>query len=300
MFLARVMRPLPAASVGRGPPSPLRGLVATSPALAARPTEPQPVIVEARLFGTFELSVDGRAVEKWTGQRGKSVLRYLLSRRRHTCSRDELLEAFWPDVVPGAARNRLQVAVSGLRGALREVTNLHVIEYAEGGYRINPELRVDVDVVRFERTLSTARFAERSGDLDRALSAYRGATELYRGDFASDAPYEQWTLLPRETLRLTYIDALDRVSRIQLSVGRLDDCIATAHRMLDIDPCCEDAHRLLMRCYTSQGRNYQAVRQYDFCLRMLNRTLEVEPAPETTRLYRAIRAGFAGKPALID
>ena len=129
------------------------------------------------------------------------------------------------------------------------------------------------------------------------MVAYREALELYRGDFASDAPYEQWTLLLRESLRITYIDALDRVSRIQLSVGRLDDCVATGHRMLDVDPCREDAHRLLMRCYASQGRVYQAVRQYEFCCRMLKRTLEVGPAPETTRLYQAIRAGSAGKPA---
>jgi DNA-binding SARP family transcriptional activator len=80
-------------------------------------------------------------------------------------------------------------------------------------------------------------------------------------------------------------------------MGRLDDCIATGHRMLDVDPCREDAHRLLMRCYASQGRVYQAVRQYEFCCRMLKGTLEVEPASETTRLYRVIRAGSAGKPA---
>jgi DNA-binding SARP family transcriptional activator len=271
--------------------------IASPPAPAVEPTAPRRGVVEARLLGTFELRVDGRGVSKWPGQRGTSVLRYLLSKGRHTCSRDELLEAFWPGVVPGAARNRLQVAVSGLRRALREVTNLHVIEYAEGGYRINPELRVDVDVERFEKTLSTAHRVERSGDLDGALVAYREAMELYRGDFASDAPYEQWTLLPRESLRITYIDALDRVSRIQLSVGRLDDCIATGHRMLDVDPCREDAHRLLMHCYASQGRVYQAVRQYEFCCRMLKGTLEVEPASETTRLYRVIRAGSAGKPA---
>ncbi|MGH3977190.1 MAG: AfsR/SARP family transcriptional regulator, partial [Pseudonocardiaceae bacterium] len=267
--------------------------IAIPAAPAAEPTAPRRGIVEARLLGTFELRVDGRVVEKWAGQRGTSVLRYLLSRRRHSCSRDELLDAFWPDVATDAARNRLQVAVSGLRRALREVTNLHVIEYAEGGYRINPELQVDVDVERFEKTLSTARSAERSGDIDRALLAYHDAMELYRGDFASDAPYEQWTLLPRESLRITYIDALDRVSRIQLSAGRLDDCIATGHRMLDVDPCREDAHRLLMRCYTSQGRAYQAIRQYEFCCRMLKRNLEVAPAPETTRLYRAIRADSA-------
>jgi DNA-binding SARP family transcriptional activator len=239
-------------------------------------------------------------VEKWAGQRGISVLRYLLSRRRHTCSRDELLDAFWPDVVPAVARNRLQVAVSGLRRALRAVTNLHVIEYSEGDYRINPEIRVDVDVERFEATLSTARSAERSGDLDSALIAYSEAMELYRGDFASDAPYEQWPLLLRESMRIAYLDALDRVSRIQLSVGKVDDCIATGHRMLDVDLCREDAYRLLMCCYVSQGRIYQAIRQYEFCCRVLKGTLEVEPAVETTRLYRSIRAGSLAKPTLTN
>ena len=75
----------------------------------------------------------------------RRVLRYLLSRQRHACPRDELLDAFWPDVAPDVARNRLQAAVSGLRRTMRETTDLHVIECAYGGYRLNPELRVDTD-----------------------------------------------------------------------------------------------------------------------------------------------------------
>jgi DNA-binding SARP family transcriptional activator len=266
-----------------------------APAAAGR-RAPRQGIVEARLLGAFELRVDGVAITKWTGHRGTSVLRFLLSRRRHACTRDELLAEFWPDVAPAAARNRLQVAVSGLRRTLHEVTNLHVIEYADGQYRINPELLVKVDVEQFGEALSTASGVERSGDLDGALVAYQEAIGLYRGDFASDAPYEQWALLPRESLRITYIDALDRVSRIQLSLGGLDDCIATGLRMLAVDPCREDAHRLLMRCYASQGRIYQALRQYDFCCRVLQATLETGPAAQTTELYRAIREDSRGSP----
>jgi DNA-binding SARP family transcriptional activator len=246
-------------------------------------------VVEARLFGPLRLRVDGSPVTGWAGQRGPSVLRFLLSRQSHACSRDELLAEFWPEVSPGAARNRLQVAVSGLRRTLQEVTNLHVIQYADGGYRVNPELLVDVDVERFDQALSAARAAERSAATDRALAAYGDAIELYGGDFAADAPYEQWALLPRESLRMSYIDALDRVSRIQLRMNRLDDCISTGLRMLAVDPCREDAHRLLMSCYARQGRTYQALRQYDLCCRMLRATLETGPADETAQLYRAIR-----------
>jgi DNA-binding SARP family transcriptional activator len=266
--------------------------------VAAAPERRQPRrgLVEARLLGAFELRVDGVAITRWPGQRGTSVLRLLLSRRRHACARDELLAEFWPEVAPATARNRLQVAVSGVRRALQEATNLQVVEYADGEYRINPELVVEVDVERYEAALSTAGAAERAGDPQGALAAYQEAVGHYRGDFASDAPYEQWALLPRESLRIAYLDALDRSSRIQLRLGRLDDCIASGLRMLAVDPCREDAHRLLMRCYASQGRVYQALRQYDFCCRMLEATLDSGPAAQTTRLYQEIRAGAAPSP----
>ena len=266
---------------------------------AAR-TAAHPGLLQARLFGSLEVRVDGAVVTLWNGRRGTSVLRHLLFRRRYACSRDELLEEYWPDIPVGAARNRLQVAVSGLRRALRDVTALNVVEYADGGYRINPKLRVEVDVELFERGLRAAGAAERSGDRQGARTAYREAVALYRGDFAADAPFEQWTLLPRESLRITLVDALDRLSRLELADRRTDDCIATAHRMLGVDPCHEDAHRLLMRCYAAQGRIYQALRQYEFCSRVLRVTVDADPAPDTTQLYRTIRSSSARELAGID
>ena len=249
--------------------------------------------LEARLFGSFEVKVDGSAVPAWTGQRGASVLRYLLARRQHACTRDELLEEFWPGVGAGVARNRLQVAVSGLRRTFAGVTRLNVVQYADAGYRVNPDLQVVVDVESFERGIRAGAAAERAGDREAARTAYRQAVGLYRGDFAADAPFEEWTLLPRESLRLRLVDALDRLSRIELADRRVDDCIATAHRMLDLDPCREDAHRLLMRLYAAQGRPYLALRQYEICRRVLRTTVDAGPARETTSLYDAIRSGPA-------
>jgi len=302
------LRPIWARALGRqlteagGPARPHRARAVTtvpvasplaSATAAPEPAAAAPGLVEARLLGAFQIRVDGRPVPRWAGQRGTSVLRFLLARPRHRCARDELLAEFWPDVDPATARNRLQVAVSGLRRALQEVTRLQVIEYADGGYRINPELLVEVDVERLEGALSAARRAERSAAPGAALAAYREAVELYRGDFAADAPFEQWALLPRERLRLSYLDVLDRMSRIELRDGRLEDCISTGLRMVAADPCREDAHRLLMRCYAEQGRTYQALRQYEFCCRMLRATLDAAPAPETVEAYRTIRAGSA-------
>ncbi|HKA68285.1 MAG TPA: BTAD domain-containing putative transcriptional regulator [Actinomycetes bacterium] len=272
---------------------------AGSAASAAAPTRPatrtgtRHGVLEARLLGPLEVRVNGSAVSSWNGPRGASVLRYLLARRQHACSRDELLEEFWPDVPIAAARNRLQVAVSGLRRAFLDVTARNVVEYADGGYRINPDFDVEVDAESFDQALRTAAAAERADNRDAARTAYRQAVALYRGDFAADAPFEQWSLLPRESLRIKLVDALDRLSRIELADRRIDDCIATAHRMLDVDPCREDAHRLLMRCYADQGRTYQALRQYEFCQRILRATIDASPARDTTALYHAIRSSAA-------
>ena len=279
--VAVVRRP---AAVAAGPAVPL---------LTAVPPAASQGRLEARLFGSFEVKVDGSAVPAWTGQRGASVLRYLLARRQHACTRDELLEEFWPGVGAGLARNRLQVAVSGLRRTFAGVTRLNVVQYADAGYRVNPDLQVDVDVESFERGIRAGAAAERAGDREAARAAYRQAVGLYRGDFAADAPFEEWTLLPRESLRLRLVDALDRLSRIELADRRVDDCIATAHRMLDLDPCREDAHRLLMRLYAAQGRPYLALRQYEICRRVLRTTVDAGPARETTSLYDAIRSGPA-------
>jgi DNA-binding SARP family transcriptional activator len=255
-----------------------------------------PPVLEARLFGELALRVDGRPVPRWKGPRGISVLRMLLASPGRRCSRDLLLEEFWPGVSPEQARNRLQVAVSGLRRSLLEVTSLALIEFADGGYRIDPRITLVLDTERFEQELATAAGLERAGDPAAAAAAYRQAAQLYRGEFAADAPFERWTVLARESLRIGYLDALDRLSRIEWRSGAIGDCIATGHRMLETDPCREDAHQLLMRCYAEQGRIYQVHRQYDFCTRMLAATLDCAPAADTTRLYRYLCSAPAAAP----
>jgi DNA-binding SARP family transcriptional activator len=284
---ARVSAPAGAAAASPGPTS------------ATSSSAPRTAVLEVRLLGSFEVRVDGVPVTEWRGTRGRSVLRYLVARRRHACARDELLAEFWPDVAPAAARNRLQVAVSGLRRALARVCLANVIEYVDGEYRINPQLHLVVDVEQFEQRVASARTQERTGDVGQAAASCREAMRLYRGDFAADAPYEQWTQLPRESLRMTVGEALDRLSRIEYAARRFDACIATAHRMLDLDPCREDAHRLLMRCYAEQDRVYAALRQHELCIRVLRTTLQVSASRETTQLYHAIRAGSLSEPARI-
>jgi DNA-binding SARP family transcriptional activator len=265
-----------------------------SPAIAGNrlPGGPQKsLIVTIRMFGAFEVEVDGRPIPKWHGRRGRSIFAYLLLQQQRSAAKDQLFDVFWPDAEPISAQNRLRVAVSSLRRDLKAVTDQQVVEFHDGSYRIDPNSEIRLDADDFERSAKEARSAEALGLADEALAAYSQALDCYRADLLTDMPYEEWTVLPREALRVSYLECLSDAASLNMSRGAYGEVLRLAWATLAADPLREDAHRLIMRCHAAQGRLHQSQRQFELCRHELATTLGVEPAPETVKLLEAIRNG---------
>jgi DNA-binding SARP family transcriptional activator len=241
------------------------------------------------LLGRLRVSLDGVPVDDWPSGRGRSLFRYLVSHRDPAPRREVLMDLLWPDSPPAAARNSLNVAVHGLRRALRAATDVPVVVLRDGCYRLAEELRLWVDVDEFQRHADAGRRLETAGAHDDAVAEYELAASLYRGDFVADEPYEEWPLLTREQLRLVFLEVLDRLSRLRFDQGSYAASAALCRRILEHDSCREDAHRRLIRCYSRQGQPQLALRQYRACARALRAELDVDPAPATVRLQEAIR-----------
>ena len=64
-----------------------------------------------------------------------------------------------------------------------------------------------------------------------------------------------------------------------------------AHRLLLADPCREDAHRAVMRCYARLGQRAQAMKQYLLCRDILRREFQAEPEQATDDLFARLRLG---------
>jgi DNA-binding SARP family transcriptional activator len=240
------------------------------------------------MLGSFRLTIGGLAV-KLPVSRSVSVFKYLLLHHRENTPREVLMELFWPDADPETARNSLNVAMHGLRKALRAGVYLPVIVFEEGTYRIERTWQVWLDVEEFERRVKTGMRVEGRHQLSAAVTEYEIAISLYQGDFLEQTPYEEWTVYDRERLRVTYLDVLDRLSQIYFDQERYAMCIAICQLILSRDRCREDAHCLLMRCYSRQGQHPLALRQYQLCVEALRMELDVEPAPETEGLFERIR-----------
>jgi DNA-binding SARP family transcriptional activator len=209
-------------------------------------------------------------------------------------AKEVLMDLFWPEAPPEAARNNLNVAVYGLRQALHEgKPDISHILFQDDFYLLNPELQIWVDIEAFEQHFRSGQYLERRSDMAGAVHAYRAAEALYQGDLLEEDRYEDWLVPQRQSLQDDYLHLLDRLSRYYLDRGEYDACITLCGKMLTIDPGWEEAHPRLMRCYSRQGQRYPALRQYHLCVETLKNDLDMPPTPETTTLYEQIRQGQA-------
>ncbi|MCZ7546845.1 MAG: winged helix-turn-helix domain-containing protein [Anaerolineae bacterium] len=259
------------------------------------PVEAREEALSSALFvvyclGPFRVYVNDQPVEDWQSRRGKSIFKYLVTHRERPTPKEVLMELFWPDSLPDAARNNLNVAIYGLRQTLRQDNPAfpHVL-FQDDCYFLNPELQVWTDFEAFLEHFETAQEWELRGDLAAAIRAYQTADPLYQGEFMEEDRYEDWPIALRERFREAYLQLLDRLSSFHLDRADYTACATACNKMLHVDNCHEGAHRRLMRCYSRQGQRYLALRQYYLCVETLRRELDVDVSQSTLDLYERIQ-----------
>jgi DNA-binding SARP family transcriptional activator len=250
--------------------------------------QPDAVIpVSVHMLGRFVMCTQDTEL-RLPGSRSLSLLKYLILHHKQTIPREVLMDVFWPNAAPETARNNLNVAMHAIRKALHPMIDVPVILYRDGAYSIAPHVQLWLDVEEFERLVYAGQRLE-SRNQSTAVSEYETAVSLYQGDFLQENPYEEWTVLERERLRASYLDTLDRLSQIYFRHEQYAACITACRHILSHDLCREDTHCLLMRCYSRQGQQHLALRQYQVCVGALRLELDVSPLPATTQLFEHIR-----------
>lgn len=254
-------------------------------------------------LGRFRVFRGDRAVDEWTGNKSRSLFKYLLIHRAAPVHAELLLDAFWRDSTPEAARRSLYQTVYLVRQTFQAAgADRPVVIQSNGGYQLNPELAVWVDsdafLCRYREGVAAAPGEGVAHVADNAMiAALQAAETLYEGDFLAEDLYEEWPVARREELRDAYLDLLDRLSRHFYDTGEDGLCVVYCRKLLEIDACREDIHRRLMRVFARRGERTLALRQYHRCVDALRSELDVEPLAETVSLYEKIlENGFHFRP----
>lgn len=273
-------------------PVPGRGASTVSRAAAARDSR-TPTAADASLgvyfLGAFRVFHNGVLLEEWSSLKGLAVLKYLVAHRGRKTGRETLMDVFWPGADAGAARRNLHQAIYSLRKSLREHDGDHqYILSHENYYEINPALALWVDAEEFESHLRSARRCESAGRLEGAMHEYGVAESLYQGRFMEDDLYADWAESRRQYLEQAYLEVASHLGTLYFERGSPTAAVALCQKVLNVDPCYENAHRQLMQCYLAQGQRYLAVRQFHICDAALRSRSGLTPSRETIALYRRI------------
>ncbi|MGC9332671.1 MAG: BTAD domain-containing putative transcriptional regulator, partial [Anaerolineae bacterium] len=220
------------------------------------------------------------------------LLGILVTHRQRTVSSDELIEWLWPDLSPDSARNSLWVAVSHLRRVLEPGIASHAastfVLTEPSGYRFDPAERCEIDVESFLTLVREGQECQQKGQWAAAIDAYQAAHALYHGDYLAQDPYEEWTIPSRRRLHETFLDMNTNLAACHLALGRCQEALDHACRVLDHDACREGAWRLVMEAHYRLGEQDRALRAFERCRAVLADELGVDPLPETLDLHKRI------------
>src|ERR1035437_6359410 len=241
-------------------------------ALARRLAEP--VFVED--LGRVTIRIGDRAIAG-TDVRKKvlSLLTFLLTRPQFSASREQVIEALWPDMEPEAGANSLNQTSY----FLRQVFEPKVDGDSSAGY-----LNSRADLIWLDPRLVQSR----SSECIKLVSAIRRdpspelitrLAESYTGRFAVDFIYDDWASTFRDALHASFLDRIERAVIADTRAGSFDRALSVAQMALQADPDAEQIELCLLRLYRRMGATAAASEQYAHYASVMREQLGVEPPP---------------------
>lgn len=234
-----------------------------------------------RALGRAEVLVDGKLITNsdWQTVISRDLFFCLLAHSKGL-TKEEIGAIFWPDASPSELKTRFKNAIYRLRNAFKE----EVVLFENDIYSFNRTIDYEYDVDVFLRWIAKG---ERARTVEERSAAYQAALALYRGPYLPEIE-ANWAWAERERLRRLFIECALAFGQLQVDQQAYGAALENVERILQADPCQEDAHRLAMRVYAALGNRAAVARQYAQCERALLTEIDAPPSPQTAHLYQTL------------
>jgi DNA-binding SARP family transcriptional activator len=225
-------------------------------------------------LGRVSILVGGQPVpETQVRRKVLALICYLVSRPEFAATRDQVVDALWPDLEPDVALNSLNQTVYFLRRVLEPTYS----EAVSPGYLVH-----DANVLWLDRELVDARSAEcwrlvSASGVDGRDSVVDELASAYRGKFALDFAYEEWAIAYREPLHAAVLQIIETAIARDTAAGLYSRAIDLARRAIHFDPEADHIELALLRLYRLSGAHPAAAEQYAHYAAIQRSEYGVEP-----------------------
>jgi DNA-binding SARP family transcriptional activator len=240
-----------------------------------------------QLCGRFVVRIDDHRIEgRMPGRQGRLLFAYLTIQNSRTATRDELVEALWPEELPSAP----EMALSALLSKLRKLLGDHALEgRGEITLQLPPGARIDVEhaaneIHRAESLIALERWRDAAAP---TMAAYSIAERPFlRGERAP------WIDDRRREMEEIYLRAIECYARIGLEVRghEVPVVIQSARRLIELAPYRESGYCLLMEALAHEGNVAEAMRIYERLRMLLREELGTSPSGPAQLLHDRLLA----------
>jgi DNA-binding SARP family transcriptional activator/predicted ATPase len=235
------------------------------------------------LLGQFKIQAGDQTIEL-PSRPAQSLLAYLALNAGAAHRRENLASLLWPEASESNARGYLRQALWRIRKSL-ENGGLHPDDFL----KIN-----DISVTFNDQSgywLDAVHLLDR--DESRPLDELIEIARLYRGELLPGF-YEEWVLLARDRLEAAFHQKMNLLLERLIQAGEWDQVLEWSEHWIQLGHSPEPAFRALILAYAGLGDQSMVSAAYQRCVQALGRELELEPSPETQRLYEQILQGEKG------
>jgi len=241
--------------------------------------------LRVQTLGGFQVWRGDEAIPSNGWRRGKSrqLFQLLLTYRHAPLDRDQICEHLWPDADLQTAQRNFKIALNTLFQVLepeRDAGSESAYILREGTtYGLRPHADLSLDADEFTKAIKDAKGKP---------ELLQRAVDLFEGEYLPDAIYETWAAEERERITALFLETADTFAEMLISQKDYSEAIDLCQRILAQDNCWERAYRHLMLAYDGLKDRGQVGRTYQRCVQTLHDELDVNPAPETQKLYEQL------------
>ncbi|MDC7126041.1 MAG: BTAD domain-containing putative transcriptional regulator [Spirochaetales bacterium] len=247
--------------------------------------------LEITTLGSFNVFVKGNEIsaDLLGGQkRVMDLLKLLIVNRKTGIMKERVYELFWPRYSYKSARDNLNTIIYRLRKLLKTKDDILYTDVNSIRFKENA-LITDAD--RFLDFIKLGDEAVKSGNNESSIKMYQSAIELYKGDFLENDLYFDFIRDERENLRAKFQDLLFRMIILSLNSAEYRNAVDWSKRLIDVDPLCEPAYRLLMISSAAIGNRSEIPRLFDKLNKKLQAFYKVTADEKTVKLRNKLLEG---------
>lgn len=245
-------------------------------------------VLEIRLFGHPELRLHGQLLDHQLPHKALALL-YYLALAEQPVSRETLALLLWPEAAAPTAKHSLRNLLSLLRKSLDDALAIthHTLAF-------QPAQRRQIDVVTFQQGLAAIQQSQLRAEAP-DFTLWQATVDLHRGDFLEgfyihqSTPFEEWTMLQRESLRQQLTASLLALSEAHATAGATDAALACLARLLTLEPQSEAVYSRQIQLLLSLGRRAEALQQYERYRKMLDVEFNIAPTSALTALVAGLQ-----------